>query len=421
MKKCNILYLQKHFDLSGEKFGPMVGKYLTNEIKKCSENFYDINYFSLYFEKGKKGFEDYIVNFVIERKIDYVFFSPLFHDVTVDPLFLKRLHGHSTLVLIIGDCEYYFEKIHRYYAQLFDLVLFFGNYSSKAGFELLDINVLHFKGYYDTAFFRSLGPCEKNLGVSFVGSIGQANRRQYIEYLEENGVAVEQYGPGTRGGILHYDEMINTYQRSKINLHFTTLSYFGGNIIYPSKINQRIRQFKGRLVEVPLTGGFLLTEYMPDIEGFFKVGEECDVFYSEKDMLEKVKYYLEHDEERESIAKRGHERALRDYDVRAGVKEVFFALKNNRKSKITSYLDDDFLELYSNKRFYYVAYFIANAELGKLIQEIKIIFSNLRCFNIKKAFLFFLAGITETVITEKIRRPFRRFKFYSFLKKIPRY
>jgi hypothetical protein len=416
----NILYLQKHFDFSGGEKGSRVGKYISGEIKSYCECYYDIDYIQSYLDKGKKGFEDYILNFIVEKKIDYIIFTPLSHDTTIDPLFLEKLHKISTIVMLFGDGEYYFEKVHRYYAQVSDLVLYFGNYHLKALYELLDIKTIHFKAHFDTSVYRGLEPCKTDIDVSFVGTM-QANRGLYIEFLEKQGVALEQYGYGSKNGIIPFDKMVNVFQRSKLNLHFTSLAAPGRFIVYPSKLNQRIKQYKGRLVEVPLSGGFLLTEYMPDIEHFFKVGEECDVFYSEKDLLEKIKYYLEHDDERERIARKGQERALRDYDVRKGVRDFIDSLRDVKKSNATVYLDDDFIRLYANKRFYYSAYFISRAELGKLMQELQIVLSNIRFFSVKKAFLFFLAGITETVLGENIRKPFRKFKFYSYLRKIPKY
>jgi hypothetical protein len=421
LKKMNLLYLQKHFDNMDNEFGSRIGNYLTKEVQSHCENFYNLDYLSIYFEKGKKGFEDYICDFVVEKKVDFVFFVPLSHDVTIDPLFFKRLHQLTKVIMQFTDGEYYFEKIHRYYAQLSDLTLYAGNYNLKIAYDLLDINALYFKGLYDTDFYGTQEPCKKDIDVSFVGTINQASRRKYIEYLESNGVVVEQFGQGTKNGVITFDEMTNTYKRSKISLHFTSLSYPNNFIIFPPLINQRIKQHKGRLCEVPLSGGFMLTEYMPDMEEYYKVGEECGVFYSKEDLLGKIKYYLEHDAERELIAKRGHQRALKDWNVRAGVNKLFDVLRDLKKSNATTYLDNEFLELYSNKRFYYVSYFLANAEFGKLMHEIKVIVSNLRCFSLRKAFLFFLAGITETVLGEKIRRPFRKFKFYGYLRSIPRY
>jgi hypothetical protein len=429
MKRFNFLHIARQFkpnpDVSvagsNVSYGTDWGVCMQKEIENYCANFYTMDYVDLYLEKGKRGFEDYVIDFVIDKKIDYVLFSPLSPDPTIDPCFLEKLHKLTILLMLFTDSEYYFERIHRYYAQLSDLVMHVGNYNTLFGYKLLDINAMHFHDYFNTACYKGAEHRSLDIDVSFVGNLGQANRRQYIEFLEQEGLAPEVYGLGTKNGVVSFDKMIDVWHRSKINLHFTSISYPEGFIANPSLINQRVKQYKGRILEVPLSGGFLLTEYMPDLEHFLKIGEECVVFYSEDDLLEKIKYYLEHDEEREKIAKKGYERGMRDYDFHAGVGRLFDILRDIKKSKATLYLDDDFLELYVSRRFYYIPYFFVNAEFGNMLQEIKIILSNIRCLSLKKAFLFFIAGINDKVLVEAIRRPFREFKFYSYLRKIPRY
>lgn len=65
-------------------------------------------------------------------------------------------------------------------------------------------------------------------------------------------------------------------------------------------------------------GGFLLTNYQDEIAEYFVNGEELVIYSDLDDMCEKIKYYLEHDEERERIAKAGQAkvRELFSYDNR---------------------------------------------------------------------------------------------------------
>ena len=113
---------------------------------------------------------------------------------------------------------------------------------------------------------------------------------------------------------------------------------------------------------------------------------------------------------------------MRDYDVRGGIEKVFKALKDIRRSEPTVYLDNDFLELYTNKRFYYMPYFVYKGEFEKFAQELKIVFSNLRHLNLWKAFAFLFAGISETVCGEKFKKSVRKIKvIYSLINRVPRY
>jgi spore maturation protein CgeB len=78
-------------------------------------------------------------------------------------------------------------------------------------------------------------------------------------------------------------------------------------------VNFRKPQIKGRNFEVPGAGGFLLTPYADNLDEYFLPGKEICVFTTMGDCLEKIRHYLDHDEERESIRRLGHARALRDH------------------------------------------------------------------------------------------------------------
>ena len=76
---------------------------------------------------------------------------------------------------------------------------------------------------------------------------------------------------------------------------------------------ERILQIRLRDFEVPMTGGFYLVEYMEELEEFFEIGKEIVCYTGPEDLVDKVRYYLAHDSEREKIRRAGHERCLRDH------------------------------------------------------------------------------------------------------------
>lgn len=65
-----------------------------------------------------------------------------------------------------------------------------------------------------------------------------------------------------------------------------------------------------RIIDVPATGAFLLTDDCKDISDFYAVGEEIETFTTPEDLLEKCRFYLSHPSERECVALAGHRRAL---------------------------------------------------------------------------------------------------------------
>jgi len=59
------------------------------------------------------------------------------------------------------------------------------------------------------------------------------------------------------------------------------------------------------------SGGFLLTEHVLDCELLFKVGEEIVTYTTADDCVDKIRYYLEHEEERKVIQDAGYESRFR--------------------------------------------------------------------------------------------------------------
>lgn len=110
---------------------------------------------------------------------------------------------------------------------------------------------------------------------------------------------------GNVGAVLSDSEMIRTWNRTKINLGFSSCDTRAGE--------ERILQVRLRDFEVPMSGGFYLVEYMEELEEFFDIGREIVCYRDFKDLEDKIRYYLSHDAEREAIRQAGHERCLRDH------------------------------------------------------------------------------------------------------------
>lgn len=75
-----------------------------------------------------------------------------------------------------------------------------------------------------------------------------------------------------------------------------------------------------RIWDIMSAGGFVLTNFQIEIPEYFEIGKEIETFSSQEELLDKITYYLEHEEERKQIASNGYERAKREYslDTRIG-------------------------------------------------------------------------------------------------------
>lgn len=98
--------------------------------------------------------------------------------------------------------------------------------------------------------------------------------------------------------------MPKIFKCSKINLNITSRTIKSG---LPLRIFDIIRE-----------GGFVISNYQSEIPEYFTPDEDLILYDSIPDLLNKIDYYLSHDEERTQIAKNGYNKAkeFHTYDIR---------------------------------------------------------------------------------------------------------
>jgi spore maturation protein CgeB len=183
--------------------------------------------------------------------------------------------------------------------------------------------------------------------VSFVGQ-AHSWRRNHIAALAKAGIHVVCRGRGWAGGMVSHEEMLGTFVGSRINLNFSeswsvaglkplasalVRRWADGSLRFnrPSVIAGHVQslirpaapQIKARPFEVAGTGGFLMTAGADDLCSYLIPDEEIVVFDSMPDLCEKIRYYLEHQDQRETIRLAGHRRVLRDHSYEQRFRELF--------------------------------------------------------------------------------------------------
>jgi len=144
--------------------------------------------------------------------------------------------------------------------------------------------------------------------VSFTGSF-ERDRFERMLALARSGVTVVIQGPQwepyrdvherlvVRPGELIGDDYVRAICATRINLCFLR------------KVNRDLQTT--RTMEIPACGGFMLGERTREHLALFEEGKEAEFFESEEELLAKVRYYLDHEEDRRRIAAAGRERCLR--------------------------------------------------------------------------------------------------------------
>lgn len=99
------------------------------------------------------------------------------------------------------------------------------------------------------------------------------------------------------------------FKCSKINLNITLKTIKTG-------IPQRV-------FDIMALGGFVISNYQPDILDYFTPGEDIVLYESIPDLIEKIDYYLNHEDERLQIANNGYEKVKKYHSYETRLKEWF--------------------------------------------------------------------------------------------------
>ncbi len=163
----------------------------------------------------------------------------------------------------------------------------------------------------DPAVFRG-NDGERPIDVSFVGRFQRyTSRKLYLSLLQEAGIDVLIAG-GVSEAELSIKDYAEIMRQSKITLNFS----------YPV-FDEPNFQCKGRTVEATLCGALLVEDSNPETVKWFRLGVDYVDFNDERDLVEKIRFYLENDEERARIAATGHHRATENYGAEKYWRLVF--------------------------------------------------------------------------------------------------
>lgn len=103
-------------------------------------------------------------------------------------------------------------------------------------------------------------------------------------------------------------EMPKIFHLAKINLNLTSKPIRTGLPL--------------RLWDILGAGGFVITNYQSEIPEYFEIGKDLVVYASEEDLIEKIGYYLEHEEERQEIAHNGYQKAKEQYSLELRIQQI---------------------------------------------------------------------------------------------------
>ncbi len=335
-------------------------------------NFYDffersghsIVYFdtlSLLEELGKEAMNRRLLETAKAGQAD-IMFTVLFTD-ELDQAVVRRISEETNTVTLNWFCDdhWRFDNYSRHWAPCFNWVVTTAKSAVPKYVRLPYPHAIKSQWGCNHLLYQKLDlPMEYD--VSFVGQ-PHGNRRDVIRVLQNNGIKVHTFGAGWRSGRVSQDMMIRIFNQSRINLNLSNASVssdgdaprlnphlervrrtldhvpFGGQVkklgaallaLAPAKSSVEsvnainyFEQIKGRNFEVPGCGGFMLTGKADDLENYYQFGKEIVCFEDIHDLIDKIRYYLAHEEERAAIARAGYERTLREHTYTHRFEAIF--------------------------------------------------------------------------------------------------
>ncbi|OGZ68553.1 MAG: hypothetical protein A3D35_02320 [Candidatus Staskawiczbacteria bacterium RIFCSPHIGHO2_02_FULL_34_9] len=290
---------------------------------------------------GRDEMNNQLLETVEREKPDLCFFFLFQNQIKEETV--KRITNSGTKTLNwFADDKWRFDSFSRHWAPLFSWI------STDEPSRVKDYNKIG----YNNVVVGGWG-CNQNLykpidvpkiyDVTFIGQ-PHGDRKKVVEKIKNAGIKIECFGRGWPNGKVSQEEMIKIFNQSKINLNFSACSgkigllkgigrifFSNGKFHSPVKwiinfktfLARQQNEIKGRNFEIPGCNSFILSGYAKGLENYYELDKELVCFYSDQDLIKKIKYYLSHEDEREKIAKAAYDKTMQNYTYEKKFNQIF--------------------------------------------------------------------------------------------------
>ncbi|MDI6785870.1 MAG: glycosyltransferase [bacterium] len=261
---------------------------------------------------GKRIMNRILIENIYRWSPDIVFFVLFKDEIEFDTLLEIRDNMEMKTLNWFCDDHWRFDTFSKFYAPYFSYIVTTYKEAAKRYKEIKYENVIFSQWACNHFLYRKLNLPYK-YDVSFVGQ-PHGDRPKIIKNLIKYRINVECFGFGWPKGRVSTYEMIKIFNQSKINLNLSNAS------------RGQINQIKGRDFEIPGCGSFMITGFNEALKEFFEIGKEVVVYTDIEDLIEKIRYFLKNDEERERIKEEGYRRVLKEHTYENRFEKIFEAI-----------------------------------------------------------------------------------------------
>jgi hypothetical protein len=225
---------------------------------------------------------------------------------------LKQFSGELPVGLIWYDYASYYSKVN----------------SMKDNFHIVlddqSVKTDNILGIWTPIGLESRCPKEeRDINVSFFGKIDCNQRKETLKFILNRGIPV--FTTGNDWSHVDYGILYNYMSRSKIILNFANNRFPGGD---------HLQQLKGRVLEAMFSGALVIENVNNQSTKYFKPGEDLVWFENNNDLVEKIQFYLNNNEERIRIAGNGQYLCKTQYTIDNWWRKVVPRLLKFKKIRI---------------------------------------------------------------------------------------
>ena len=264
-------------------------------------------------DSGKAGMNKKLLELVNKWRPEVTIFS-LYTD-QFQPETVNLLRADSKTFCFFHDDTWRVEYS-RYWAHQFDFFSTPDIYGELKYREIGLTNAIYFPFGCNEKIFRKMN-VPQEYDVSFVGG-WHPFREWLISRIRKSGISVEVLGHHWPKGEIDQEGMVELFNKSRISLNLSNSSSWDVRYLASSprafvnrlRSKKNIEQMKARIFEINGCGAFQLSYYVEGLENCYIIDKEIAVYADPDDLIDKIKFYLAHEELRESIALAAYKRTL---------------------------------------------------------------------------------------------------------------
>ena len=225
-----------------------------------------------------------------------------------------------------------------------------------------------FRHAFEPTILNKIEPCPRSIDVTFIGSVSPqsifSTRYNLMEYLlKKTNIEIWTFIPSHKNVIEGYCSFfyncikspnpysffVNKFQKVKINrwkkqypgrIHPAIYGIDMYSILAKSKITVNCHgnaiatgkcAANMRLFEATGMGALLITDWKKNLSDIFEPDKEVITYKTPEECAQKIQYYLDHEKERDAIARAGQERTLKEHTYYQRMQELIDLIQKNQR------------------------------------------------------------------------------------------